>query len=252
MFSWQNPGRDVCIVAHRGSSSAAPENTLAAFRRALADGADAVELDVRLTADDELVVIHDARLGRTTSGRGRVAALTLAELRRLDAGSWFNGRHQSIPTLEEVLDAVPTSVGVNVELKAERVDRKARILAERCCRLVSRSGRGESVLVTSFTYPLVALVKKHHPSIPAGILLHPLRQSARSPVRAALSMGADYIVFGRRTLTRRLTENAHEMGIRVAEYTVNTEYRLRRAKRYGVDAVITNLPAMMKRRYGVV
>jgi glycerophosphoryl diester phosphodiesterase len=249
MFSWTEPGAPMRIVAHRGASAAAPENTLAAFRRALEEGADAVELDVRLAADGAVVVIHDATLRRTAGRRGAVAASTLAELRAADAGSWFGPRYagEHIPTLEEVFALVPASVGVNVELKGGR-GRSALMLAERCGRIITGARRGSSVLVTSFHHSLIAYLKKRYPSIPAGILLHPLRPSARSPVRIARLVGADYIVFGSRTLTKRLTRKAHDEGLRVAEYTVNTERRLGRARRYGVDAVITNHPGAMRRR----
>ncbi len=252
MFSWIRPGAPLCIVAHRGASEHAPENTLAAFRRAVSDRADAVELDVRLTADNAVVVIHDASLRRTAGRRRRVARATLAEVRNMDAGSWFDTRHsgERIPTLEEVFAVVPSTMGINVELKADRGGRRGAELAERTCRIIIRSHREGSVLVTSFHHTLIALVKKRFPGITAGILLHPLRQSARSPVRTARSIGAEYIVFGSRTLTKRLTEQAHTAGLRVAEYTVNTEFRLKRARRYGVDAVITNRPGVMKRRVG--
>ena len=256
MFSWNTPGAPLVVVAHRGASAHAPENTLASFRRAVKDGADAVELDVRLTADGAVVVIHDASLRRTANQRRRVDASTLAEVQALDAGGWFDARHagEHIPTLSEVFGVVPTTKGINVELKGDRSGSRGAELVKRTCQIILRSHRAESVLVTSFHHALIALVKKHFPIIPAGILLHPFQQSARSPVRLARSIGAEYIVFGSRTLTKRLTEQAHREGLRVAEYTVNTEHRLMRAKRYGVDAIITNQPGAMKRRsgYGVV
>ena len=257
MFSWLRPGRSFRIVAHRGSSAAAPENTLAAFRRAVEEGADAVELDVRLSADGEVVVIHDATVRRTTDGRGTVAGTTLTALRRLDAGAWRAPRFagERIPTLAEVLAEIPPSVGLNVELKPGRARGSGPALVERTGRILAAAHRDPSILVTSFQHGLIARFKELHPSIPTGILLHPLRAGSRSPVRAARAIGAEYIVFGSRTLTKRLTRRAHEEGLRVAEYTVDTEARLRRARRYGVDAVITNVPVTMRRfatRYGEV
>jgi glycerophosphoryl diester phosphodiesterase len=250
MYSWLRPGAPLQIVAHRGSSAAAPENTLAAFRRAIADGADAIELDVRLTADGEVVVIHDATLGRTTDGRGAVSASPLAALRRLDAGAWHAARHarERIPTLREVFRAIPPSIGINIELKAGRARRTAVALVERTCRIIEESSRGASVLVTSFHHPLIVHLKRRHPDIPAGLLLHPLRPSALSWVRTARSCGAEYIVAGNRSLTKRLTRRAHDEGLRVAVYTIDTEVHLARAGRYGVDAVITNVPALFRSR----
>ncbi len=114
------------IIAHRGSSGSAPENTLAAFRLAVKAGVDMIELDVRLTADRHLVVFHDRRLGRTVQGSGPVWTKTLAELRALDAGSWFGSRFrgENMPTLQEVFLAVPRTVGINVEVKTDGDPRK--------------------------------------------------------------------------------------------------------------------------------
>src|SRR5512132_2317510 len=114
------------IGAHRGSSGNAPENTLAAFRLAAKVGVDMIELDVRLTADRHLVVFHDRRLGRTVRGSGPVWMKTLAELRDLDAGSWFGHRfrRERIPTLHEVFHAVPRSVGINIEVKTDGDSRR--------------------------------------------------------------------------------------------------------------------------------
>src|SRR5436309_263912 len=120
-LSWlrRTPGAPPFIVAHRGASALAPENTLAAFRRALEAGAPAVECDVHLTADGAPIVIHDARVDRTTNGTGEVASLTLAALRALDAGGWFDPRFagERLPTLEETLAIAAGRSRVFVELK---------------------------------------------------------------------------------------------------------------------------------------
>src|SRR6266496_640164 len=107
------------VFAHRGASAHAPENTIAAFELALAQNADAIELDVKLTADGHVVVIHDSTVDRTTGSRGRVKDLSLAQLRSLDAGSFFSEKYrgEKIPTLEEVLEAVGKRTIINVELK---------------------------------------------------------------------------------------------------------------------------------------
>ena len=109
------------MVAHRGASGLAPENTLAAFRKALEVGADAFELDVRLTRDGRAVVMHDRRVDRTTTGRGLVGTHTLEELKSLDAGSWYGAEFagEEVPTLEEVFDTFPQELPIYVELKAK-------------------------------------------------------------------------------------------------------------------------------------
>src|SRR5437899_360443 len=140
MFPWLRPTRTPIIIAHRGSSVSAPENTLAAFRRALVDRADAIELDVRLTADREVVVFHDAQLRRTTDGRGSAEDQRLDDLKRLSAGAWF-GRafaREKIPTLVEVFELLKDSqVGLNIEIKASRRSRRRFELVERCCDLIA-------------------------------------------------------------------------------------------------------------------
>ena len=116
-----NPGsqRLPLVIAHRGDVSSAPENTLSAFQRAWSIGADGVELDVRLTRDDQLVVFHDRKVDRTSNGQGRVRAHTLAEMRSLDVGSWFssNFRGEQAPLLDEVFELLPHDYLINVELK---------------------------------------------------------------------------------------------------------------------------------------
>jgi len=117
------PAPPLCI-GHRGASALAPENTLAAFETAIVDGADGLEFDVRLTRDGVPIVLHDAALDRTTSGRGAVAALDLASIRRLDAGAWFGARFRGerVPTLAETLDLARGRCAVNIELKEEGGD----------------------------------------------------------------------------------------------------------------------------------
>src|SRR6266498_5683016 len=152
------------ILGHRGARLLAPENTLPGFRAAISEGADGVELDVRRTADQVLVCLHDAGLGRTTNGRGPVREHTLAEIRRLDAGSWFTrsggapyrGRSVRVPTLTEALDALPRSALIDVEVKFRGVGpdgpaRVAKLLAET---LAGRPDR-DRIMISSFSRKLV-------------------------------------------------------------------------------------------------
>src|SRR5271156_4282030 len=118
--------RAVLNIAHRGASGTFPENTLAAFRAAIDAGADMCELDVHLTRDGVVVVIHDEEVDRTTDGKGRVAEMTLAEIKRLDAGARYDRRFtgETIPTLEEVFDLVEGRCSLNIELKGAGVETK--------------------------------------------------------------------------------------------------------------------------------
>src|SRR5512135_624414 len=140
------------VVAHRGSSGSAPENTLAAFRMAIDAGVDMIELDVRMTRDYHLVVHHDRRLERTTNGRGLVWEKTLQELKFLDAGSWYAPRFrgETIPTLREVMDMLPAHVGLNIEVKTDGDPRKNQALEESCVLLIRERRFEKRTILSSF------------------------------------------------------------------------------------------------------
>ena len=245
MFFWRSFKRTPLIVAHRGSSRIAPENTLAAFRKALDAGADAIELDVHLSKDGEVVVIHDHRLERTTNGRGRVADFTLSELRRLSAGDWFSQRFTSerIPTLGEVLNLLRLRIGVNVEIKYDRPQRADLTIVERCCNIIKEHDAGRSVMISSFYIPFLKLVKSLEPKIVTGMLYPAFKLMRRSPLKSARAVGAEFIISGGTALRKRIVDHAHESDLFVGEYTVNTRHRFDRAMRFGVDALLTDDPA---------
>jgi glycerophosphoryl diester phosphodiesterase len=171
--SWLHPGQGyrTLVVAHRGASAEGPENTLAAFRLALEQGAPAVECDVHLSADGFPVVIHDETVDRTTNGKGAVAALTRAALRRLDAGSWRGNRFagEPIPTLEETLDLCAGRARLFIELKAGRAQEERVRLVDVTLEAVAGAPRTE-VAVISFDPEVVALVARRRPDLPLGLL----------------------------------------------------------------------------------
>lgn len=160
------------IVAHRGASAQAPENTFAAYELAVQHKADAIELDVHLTADGQLAVIHDETIDRTTSGSGAVASLTMDEIRTFDAGTGFDGRFAGqglqVPTLPEVLDWLPDGIGLAVEIKA-RAAVPATVEALRA----SRVGRAGEVTVISFDEASINEAHELDPSLVTGLLLVP-------------------------------------------------------------------------------
>ena len=246
MFSWLHPARTPLVVAHRGSSAVAPENTLAAFRQALEDGADAVELDVRLTSDGEVVVIHDSQLRRTTDGRGPVRSHTWKELQLLSAGSWFDRKFagEKIPSLEEVLAVIGSRAGVNIEIKADRGDRRKNELVDRCCRIIHQCRTPNTILVSSFDHRLLKRVRTLQPLIAIGVLVHPIKHLGRLPFSLTRTLDARYIILNGTMLRKRFIQDAHRF-CAVAEYTVNSSRRLQRALRYGVDAVMTNHPSQI-------
>ncbi len=158
------------VIAHRGDLSECPENTLSAFQSALAAGADGVELDVRLTRDDRLIVFHDASLDRTSDSQGPVRGHTLAELRSLDVGSWFSPKFKGEipPTLDEVFELLPRDFLVNVELKV--IIRGMKQIAHLVAETIARHGRRASTLVASFNPVALYHLRRFEPGIARGYI----------------------------------------------------------------------------------
>jgi glycerophosphoryl diester phosphodiesterase len=244
-FRFAAAGRPLGI-AHRGASHAAPENTLAAFRLALAAGVDGVECDVRRTRDRHLVVIHDPAVDRTTDGRGPVAALSLEALRRLDAGRWFGTAWagERVPRFEEVLDLVRGRARIFVEIKndpdpAEGVERQV------VAALRERGMEGEA-LVMSFDHRAVRAVRAAAPAIATGILY-----SARliDPAAAARAAAADALCIQGGYLDAAVVDAARRAGLGVVTWTVDDPALFRRCAALGVDAIISDdLPLLASLR----
>ncbi|HZY10610.1 MAG TPA: glycerophosphodiester phosphodiesterase family protein [Bacteroidota bacterium] len=245
MFSWLTPIRFPIIVAHRGSSRHAPENTLAAFRQAMDDGADAIELDVHLSKDGQVIVIHDDRLERTTNGHGRVGDYTLDELRQFSSGEWFHKKFfsEKIPTLTEVFELVTGQIGINIEIKYTKRRTEPKLIVERCIEIISRFKAFKSVLISSFHYPLLQLAKRIDPSIVSGLLYHPVRHFRKSPIKLAKAARAQYLLLATSTIRKKIVTDAHDRNLLVGVYTVNSVRNLRRVRTAGVDSIYTDTPS---------
>lgn len=239
------------IVAHRGASGLAPENTMAAFRKAVTAGADMIELDVRLTEDFHIVVHHDRNVRRTTNGKGDIWDLTLPYLRTLDAGSWFSPKFQSehMPTLREVMEyLLPTRVNLNIEVKTDGDPRK-RAHFEECVILIIMEKRFENrVLVSSFDHKFLKRMHDLFPSMRTGALYHPLRDMKRKPSKLCSRIGATAFICSRTQLRRQMVEDAHSHEVIVAAYGVNTSQHFDRMVSFGVDAIVTDWPGKMVRK----
>jgi glycerophosphoryl diester phosphodiesterase len=236
------------VIAHRGASGHAPENTLAAFALAAEMGASAVELDVHLSRDRQIVVIHDSRVERTTSGRGAVRNLILARLRRLDAGSWFNRSHpgqsrpefvgQRVPTLQEAIDlAKRTKIGLYIETKDPELypeDFEAKIVT-----LLRRNNFGKRAVLLSFSADSIKKVKGADSSIQTAFLVS---RSKKGAVSAAAAAGADELAIHHTLLTPGMLLEARAAGMRISTWTVNNVPAIRRMAAMGADRIITNYP----------
>ena len=233
------------IFAHRGSSAHAPENTLAAFELAVRQGADGVELDAKLTADGQVIVIHDATVDRTTNGHGRVGDLSLADIRRLDAGSHFDiaFRGEKTPTLEEVFQAVGQRTVINVELT--NYTSPFDDLPVKVAGLVHRYHLEQQVLFSSFNP--IALKRAHPlaPEVPLGLLAEPKLAGALArgwPGRWMVPYQCLHPAI--RDVTPRLVENAHRRKQCVNVWTVNQARDMQRLFALGVDGIFTDDPVL--------
>lgn len=212
-------------VGHRGVMGVEPENTLRSFVRAEREGLDVIELDLHLSKDGELVVMHDADVKRTTDGSGPISGFTLAELRALDAGGG-----ERVPVFDEVVDAVGSPLQAEIKDTAA-----ARVLAQ----TIEKRGLHERVTVISFHADALRETREHLPEIP--IVLVAGRSSPTAPERAR-ELGAGMISLELRHLDGEIVERGHAAGIQVISWTVNTDEELARARELRLDGVVTDLP----------
>lgn len=225
--------RCVLRIGHRGAAGHAPENTLAAIQKGIALGVDFVEVDLRHTADDALVILHDETVNRTTDGKGRVDRLSLQDLRPFDAG---NGEH--IPTFEEVLKAVAGRAGLMLELKVNGV-------AQKTVEAVQKAGFKDPVVYASFLHDELTAVRSVDPRASLMVLFGRL---PRSPVDRAMEYTPSHVGLRHDTATRRLVDAFHREGLLVFVYTVNNPRDIRRVLSFDVDGVISNFPERVGRR----
>lgn len=248
------------VIGHRGTAGTVPENTLESFKQAVLDGADMLECDVRLSADNEVIIIHDQTLDRTTNGSGLVASMTLSQIKKLDAGYRFTtdggktfpfrGKGIRVSTLAELLRELP-AVPLNLELKVESV-----VLVGRCVDLLRTYGRLKDVTLV-FANASTRLARLTRRLAPDAITGHSKRECMRFVVLARLRQhrlfkprGPYLHVPVRRrrinVLTAKLVAAAHKLGMEVHAWTVNDEPEMRRCLALGVDALFTDFPARLR------
>jgi glycerophosphoryl diester phosphodiesterase len=262
----ENPSvNNPLIIAHRGASALAPENTLSAFALALESGADGVELDVRLASDGVPVVIHDSTLQRTGLGDGVVSELTSTELGRTNVGVWFNRAHpqmacneygrEVVPTLEQVFNLFNAANRTNnpvicVEMKTDKIREPNTDLPVSLVQLINDYCFQSRVIVVSFNLKALTEIKQIDPSIRTGALFEPKRSAAgiligRRLITSAVECGADEILLHHLMATRRLVGMAAERNLTPVVWTVDDPRWMSRAVRFGIHALITNNPAAM-------
>lgn len=218
------------MIGHRGAAGHAPENTLGSFARALEIGVDMIELDVHLSGDNKLMVIHDEALERTTDGTGMVGDFTAAELEAFDAGSG-----ERIPTLDEVFDLAAGRCLINIELKGKGTDEA----------LFSffRDRSSKKVLVSSFDWEMLKTCRRLLPALK----LAPLTDVSDDLVLAkALELGAWSVNVSQDGISTEFVAKAHKDGIKVYVYTVNKPENIDNVRKLAVDGIISDYPDRLK------
>lgn len=246
------------IVAHRGASAHAPENTLASFARAVQDGAEGIELDVRLSKDRVAVVHHDSSLERTAGLHPRISMLTAKELGSIDVGSWFRLHSASgwreeyaaerIPTLADALKALEKFEGrIYVELKCREPEVDPLVTA--ACHDIVRSPLKDRIVVKSFRLAFIPLMRRTCPEVRTAALFAPkimtILRKEKHLVDLAYEFGADELSVHFSLATGKLMKKAAKRDLPVAVWTVDHSPWLRRAMNLGVSYVITNDPARL-------
>ena len=224
------------VIAHRGASSYAPENTLAAFDLALQLGVRHIELDVALTSDSHTVVVHDDKVDRTTNGCGLVTSHTLAALRELDAGSWFGAQFagERIPILDEVLARYNGRAHIHIEIKG-----KSPSLSQRTADLIRKHGMETQVTITSFQSVRLEEMRACAPELPMGWLVRDINDSI---IAQAHAIGVTQLCPRADTVTPELVHRLHAEGFVARAWGVSTEELMQRAVEAGVDGMTVNFP----------
>ena len=216
-------------IGHRGARAYAPENTLASFKKALEIGVDAIELDVRKTKDNQIIVIHDEDVKRTTNGEGLVVSLRLKKSKSLDAGDG-----EKIPTLDETLDFLDKKVKVFVELKEAGIEKQ--VLS-----IVCDKGLEKNVVIVSFLEDALKKVRELDKDIETGLIY----AKHKNPLKAALELKANYLLALYRFTHTANVEKAHESGLKVVVWTINSPEEAAEYAKKGVDGIASDKPDIL-------
>lgn len=221
----------ITIIAHRGASAYEPENTLRAIKRALELNAKMIEVDVRLSKDRQIVVIHDDSVDRTTNGKGYVKDMMLEELKKLDAG-----KGERIPTLQEVINTVKKRAILIIEIKVLNIE-------DSIVKIIEKEGIEKEAVITSFYHPILRRIKDLNPIIKTGVIFkcHPIKSAD-----LALNANADSLFPEHKYLSKEMVEEAHENDLEIYPWTIDDLDRANELIKMGVDGIVTNKPDLLK------
>ncbi|MEM6502187.1 MAG: glycerophosphodiester phosphodiesterase [Cyanobacteria bacterium P01_C01_bin.89] len=234
-----NNGKPCEIIAHRGSSAIAPENTLAAIEQAITDGADRIELDVQQLADGTLIIFHDETLKRVVGVDEEIGNLSWSEARSFDVGQWFSPQFKGrmIPLLADVLERTAGRVALNLELKTNGYETD---LATQVAQTIQDFGLGSACVITSFKKPWIEYLKETFSELELGLIsTNPLPLEELEGLRA-VSLLVD-------TLTPAALEQYQRRGLKVWTWTVDDGAIAHHWRQQGIDGIITNQPAQLRK-----
>ncbi|WP_445666522.1 glycerophosphodiester phosphodiesterase [Fodinibius sp. AD559] len=246
---YNDDGDNFIIIAHRGASAYYPENTMIAFEKAVELGAEMIELDVMMSQDGVPIVFHDAKLNKHTNGSSYVKNYTLKELKKLDAGSWFDSKFsdQKIPTLEEVLEFASGEIALNIEIKTEAVsDDIQNGIEQKALRLVKKYDMENHVLFSSFDYRAVQHLKKLEPDIPVALLYNRNQSNRLLPHQLVEKYNVDAFNCSYQQLKRKWMADLNKYDIPTFIYTVDSKKRMQKLIAGGVTGIFTNKPDLLK------
>lgn len=227
------------VMAHRGASTEAPENTMAAFQKAIDDMADYIELDVQLTNNGEVIVMHDSNAYRTTGVDANIVNMTYKEVKTLDAGSWFSDEYvgENVPSLKEVLELTQGKIKLNIELKPADNDTA---LAKNTVRLIEKYNMVNDCVITSFSESALKAVKTYNQEIKVGYILSAAYGDFYD------MKNVDFFSVNAAFLSKRTIDAIHNSGKRVYAWTVNNKESIKNLTNKGVDGIITDNPVLAR------
>ena len=231
-------------IAHRGSRFRSPENTLSSFHKAINEGAEYLELDVRLTGDGHVVVAHDARLNRTSNGSGRIRRQDLKQLKSLDFGEWFHEdfKDETMPTLEEVLETFP-STGINIEIKAPGMESELATLLE-------KYKDRKNLIVSSFFLNILKRVQDFNSNLPLGLVISQ-RFGWHRKMRRCKELGFFSVHMEQRLVNEETMLSACNSGLKMIPWTSRklSDHRVLELIKLGVYGFINDFPEQLPRVY---
>jgi len=239
---------DPLIIAHRGFSDEAPENSMAAFQKALVAGCDMIEMDVRLSADDVPIVFHDRRLQRTSSGSGPINKKHSRQLMSIDNGSWFSPKfsRERIPKLSDVLPLARKGVRLNIEIKPDVVSAGPVSAVELVIREIQKAKVQSTTIITSFNHRMVKEVREIDKTIVTGVIYNPMTHFRKSPSTLIRNSYAEIFVCSKFQVTGDVVADTQEAGYQLYIYGVKTGRDVQRMLELSVDGIICNNPKFVR------